>query len=378
MLRSRGHRVELLTRESDRIRGQGAYGLLKGGLSTPWNQAAYRCMRRIVAKFKPDVVHVHNFFPMLSPSIFHAVGTATASVMTLHNYRLVCPAAIPMRDGRVCTDCIDRQSSWPAIVHGCYRNSRIATVPLAAMVSLHRRLGTWKNQIDAFIALSDFQKNLMGHAGLPIQNIHVKPNFFPGVLEVIPWQDRKGNVVFVGRLGVEKGVDDLVEAWKLLGKDAPELIIVGDGPLRHQLQSRVDSFNLSNVTFTGHVDSRRAQQLIATSKLVVLPSKCFEGFPMVLCEAFAFGTPSIVSDIGPLPSLVGDGASGQIVEAGNVAQLAEAVKQLWGNQTCLEDMSRRARQCFMHSYSEEVNYESLMEIYQQAMDVNNRRAKAKS
>ncbi len=141
---------------------------------------------------------------MISPSVFHAVGRRAARVLTLHNYRLLCPAAIPMREGKVCTDCIRQRSVLPALQHGCYRNSRLATVPLATNVALHRGIGTWQHQVDAFVALSDFQRNLMADGGLPKDKIHVKPNFYAGSPVVQPYAERPGYIVFVGRLGEEK------------------------------------------------------------------------------------------------------------------------------------------------------------------------------
>ncbi|MBK9198592.1 MAG: glycosyltransferase [Betaproteobacteria bacterium] len=181
MLQSRGHEVAEFTRHSDEIRGPGVWGSIKGAAATPWNPWSARAIRQAVARFLPDVVHVHNTFPLISPAIFHALaGTGVARVLTLHNYRLFCPAAIPMRAGKVCTDCLDRRSVLPALQHGCYRNSRLATVPLALNVALHRAAGTWAHQVDAFIALTEFQRQRVVDAGLPASRVFVKPNFYPG------------------------------------------------------------------------------------------------------------------------------------------------------------------------------------------------------
>jgi glycosyltransferase involved in cell wall biosynthesis len=185
----------------------------------PWSA---RAIRQAVARFLPDVVHVHNTFPLISPSIFHALaGTGVARVLTLHNYRLFCPAAIPMRAGQVCTDCLDRRSVLPALQHGCYRNSRLATVPLALNVALHRAAGTWAHQVDAFIALTEFQRQRVVDAGLPASRVFVKPNFYPGNPAVVPWGQRQPYVVFAGRLTAEKGVATLIRAWQLWGPRRP-------------------------------------------------------------------------------------------------------------------------------------------------------------
>jgi glycosyltransferase involved in cell wall biosynthesis len=185
---------------------------------------------------RPDVVHVHNTFPLISPSIFHAIGHRAARVLTLHNYRIFCAAAIPMRHGRVCTECLDSRSVLPSLRYGCYRDSRAATVPLAAGVALHRRLGTWSNHVEAFISLTEFQRELLSWSGLPTAKIRVKPNFYPGRPTVIPWQEREPSVVFAGRLTAEKGVSTLIRAWKLWGEEALQLELVGDGELRPDLE----------------------------------------------------------------------------------------------------------------------------------------------
>ena len=237
LLRSRGHEVVEFTRYSDEIRKQGAWGTVKAALATPWNPWMTRAIQTEVARVRPEVVHVHNTFPLLSPGIFHAIGDRAARVLTLHNYRLFCPAGIPMRAGKVCTDCLDAGNSLPAMQHGCYRGSRIATAPLAFSVGLHRALGTWRNQVDAFIALSDFQRQLMSRAGLPASKVHVKPNFYPGLPPTLPWSNRGDYVVFVGRLTAEKGVSTLLKAWSLWGSQAPELRVVGDGDLRSVLEA---------------------------------------------------------------------------------------------------------------------------------------------
>lgn len=364
LLEAAGHEVTEYTRHSDDIRGQGAWGAVKGALATPWNPWAARAIIETVERFRPDVVHVHNTFPLISPAVFHAIGKRAARVLTLHNYRLFCPAAIPLRGGKVCTDCLDRRSVMPSIQHGCYRNSRLATLPLAVGVALHRRLGTWTRQVDAFVALSEFQRQRMVEAGLPARNVFVKPNFYPGNPIVVPWIERSPVVVFAGRLTAEKGVVSLVKAWALWGQQAPELRILGDGELRTELERQAQGLP---IRFLGQVPSQQAQQEIARATLLVLPSECFEGFPMVVREAFAFGTPVAVSNLGPLPSIVQAGVSGVVFEPGNPASLRQALQDAWQASGALEQLGRGARQAFETNYTEESNYSTLMRVYEQAM-----------
>lgn len=366
LLQSHGHEVAEFTRHSDQIRGQGIWGAIKGAAATPWNPWSAQAIKQVVASFRPDVVHVHNTFPLISPSIFHALaGTGVARVLTLHNYRLFCPAAIPMRAGKVCTDCLDRRSVLPALQHGCYRNSRLATVPLALNVALQRAAGTWAHQVDAFITLSDFQRQRMVDAGLPASRVHVKPNFYPGNPAVVPWAQRKPYVVFAGRLTTEKGVTTLLRAWQSWGPDAPELRVLGDGELRGELAQMATGLP---VRFMGQVSATEAQQQIANASLLVLPSECFEGFPMVVREAFAFGTPVAVSDLGPLPSIVQHGESGVVFEAANPTALLLELRRVWSTPGLLAALGNGARTAFEAHYTEESNYQTMMMIYQKAIE----------
>lgn len=370
LLRSRGHALAEFSRHSDKIRGQGAWGAIKGAAATPWNPWSARAIRQAVAHFQPDVVHVHNTFPLISPSIFHALaGTGVARVLTLHNYRLFCPAAIPMRAGQVCTDCLDRRSVLPALQHGCYRHSRLATVPLAINVALHRAAGTWSHQVDAFIALTEFQRQRVVDAGLSASRVFVKPNFYPGNPTVVPWAQRMPYVVFAGRLTAEKGVATLLRAWQLWGPHAPELRVLGDGELRNKLETMAVGLP---VRFLGQLTSKDAEQQIAESCLLVLPSEWYEGFPMVLREAFAFGTPAAVSDLGPLPSIVKNGINGVVFDSSNPEALLHEVRKIWSSPGVLEKMGGAARVAFDEKYTAESNYKQLALIYMHAMQqVNN-------
>ena len=376
ILQRQGCEIRTYTRHSDDIRQQGALGALKGALSTPWNPWSAAAIRRQVQAWQPDVVHVHNTFPLLSPAIFPAVGPRAAKVLTLHNYRLFCSAAIPMRAGQVCTLCMDRQTVWPALQHGCYRGSRIATTPLALSVALHRTLGTWQQHVDAFIALTEFQRERMMAAGLPADKVHVKPNFYPGNPQPVLWQKRGAYAVFAGRLTEEKGLISLLQAWTYGAKNGlglPPLRIVGDGPLRGQLQAMAKDLPIE---FLGQLPANQSQEEIAHSQLLLLPSECFEGFPMVVREAFAFGTPVAVSNLGPLPTIVAKGENGLLFEPANPRSLATIVAKAWNNPGLLQRLGEGAYSTFQQNYTEETNYQQLMQIYQAAIE-NNQRSRAR-
>lgn len=368
LLERGGHEVRTFARHSDELRRpgwRGWMGALRGAAATPWNPLAAAALRRVVLAFRPEVVHAHNTFPLLSPAIFPSVPAPAARVLTLHNYRLLCPAGIPARDGRSCTECLDRRSVVPALRHGCYRGSRLATAPLALNVALARTAGTWQRHVEAFITLTSFQRDRMVAAGLPAGSVHVKPNFYPGWPAVRPFADRQG-AVFVGRLSEEKGVRHLLEAWRAWGAEAPPLRVVGDGPLRADLEAQARSGGVE-VTFLGQLPPEAAQAEIAGARLLVLPSVCFEGFPLVLREAFALGTPAAVSALGPLPDLVEQGEAGVTFRAADPRALLEAVRAAWLEPGGLERRAAGARAAFESRYSEARNLEILLEVYRQAV-----------
>lgn len=366
LLLNRGVTVKLFTRHSDEIRSKGAWGVIKGACSVPWNPWAASDMARILESFKPDVVHIHNTFPMISPSIFHSIGSRAARVFTLHNYRIFCPAGTPMRDGKVCIECLESRTPAPAFKYGCYRGSRLATLPLACGILLHNKLGTWNKHVDAFITLSDFQRNLMIKSGLPNGLVHVKPNFIAGNPQVVPWPDRgEPYVVFAGRLTFQKGLITLLRAWQTWGEHAPELRLIGDGELRSELEIMAAGLN---VRFFGQLPREEVYCQISRAHLLVLPSESFETFGLVVAEAFAFGTPTAVSNIGPLPSIVKDGISGIVFLPGNSENLFSTIKSAWEKLGFLERLGRGARAVFEKKLNEEVNFDKLMNIYALAIE----------
>ena len=362
MLRQHGHQVLEFTRHSDDIRDKGVAGLISGACSTPWNPFSKKELQKYLLAEKPDILHVHNTFPLLSPSIFHAVRRLnTAVVFTLHNYRVFCAAGIPMRENLPCTECLDKRSAFPALKYGCYRNSRAATVPMALMIAIHRRLGTWQKRVDAFIALTAFQKRKMAEAGLPEDRIYVKPHFYADPPDALPWQDREPKVVFIGRLGMEKGLHVLIDAWKQWGEEAPVLEIVGDGPERVALERQVGG--TGNIRFMGQLAFGETQKILARACLLILPSLWFEGFPMVIREAFALGVPVAASRLGSMPDIVTDGKDGVFFTPGDAGDLLERISSIWRKPEALAVMAENARKTFEERYTAERNYEALMEIY---------------
>ncbi|WP_374240802.1 glycosyltransferase family 4 protein [Zoogloea sp.] len=362
LVAAQGVCVERFVKSSDSIRQMGAVGALIGALSTPWNPFSAAEIRKKALQFRPDVVHVHNTFPLISPSIFTALRGICARVLTLHNYRLFCSAAIPMRGGEVCIECIEKRSSLPSLRYGCYRGSRLATLPLAANIGLSRALKIWQNDVDAFVVLSEFQRDLVVAAGLPEKKVYVKPNFYPGCPSVVQWGERGNYAVFVGRLTPEKGVDILLDSWKsLIGRCKVELRVIGSGPLLEHLKHKAVGLP---ITFMGQLSSEDAQRQIASAKLLILPSICYEGFPMVVREAYAFGTPVAASDLGPLSSIVKNNISGVLFRAGDFSDICEKISQILRDDETLKKLSSGAREEFEKFYTEENNWGLLRSIYE--------------
>jgi len=369
LLRGHGHTVIEFTRNSDEIRSSGIRGAIKGAVSTPWNPFSAHALYKVLQQEKPDIMHVHNTFPLLSPSIFHTANRLnTATVLTLHNYRIFCAAGIPMRKGNPCTKCLDTRSAIPSLKYACYRNSKLATLPLATMISLHKRIHTWHKDVDAFIALTGFQKDKMAGAGLHAERIHIKPHFYSDPPSPCAWTERKSKVVFVGRLGFEKGVHLLIEAWKKWGGTAPSLDLIGDGPEKSRLKNSVEKSGLSGkVHFRGQLAFPEVQKRLSQSKLLILPSLCFEGFPMVIRESFALGVPVAASRLGSMPCLIENGKNGVLFEPGDAENLCQVVQDLWTQPDKLAAMGQAARSEFEEKYTAEVNHKMLMEIYEAAI-----------
>ena len=321
-------------------------------------------MLRTLRRLEPDVVHIHNTFPQASPAVLYAArrfGRA-AVVMTVHNYRMLCANGLLFRDGQNCTECVTAGSSLPAMRHGCYRRSRLATLPLAISIDFHRHLGTYYRVPDAVIALTAFQRDTLRNA-VGLDNVYVKPSHYSDPPNRIPWSERSCGILYVGRLTVEKGVDVLIDALRQT-PDAPHCDIVGDGDERAALEAKVNSLGMAGrIRFHGMLPGDEARQAIGRARLLVIPSVCNEGFPLVLREAMALGVPVAASRIGSLKEIVTDGWTGRLFEAGRSNALAAALRELLAAPGLLSDMAEHSFQEFLSKYSESSVYASLLDIY---------------
>ena len=369
LLKNNGHQIFEYTTSSDQIRRLGIFGNLLGAICTPWNPLHLSRVRKILMTEQPDIMHVHNTFPLLSPAIFYAArGSKTASVLTLHNYRLFCASAIPMRDNKPCTLCLDNKSAWSALKFGCYRHSRLATLPLVVLIALHRTMATWQKRVDAFISLTRFQGNKMISAGLAPDKVFIKPHFYSNPPSPLPWEKRTNTILFIGRLGHEKGIRFLIDAWEKWGSNSPRLSIIGDGPLKNDLENMVKRAGLnSKISFYGQLPYQEVQQALAQSKLLILPSVCFEGFPMVIREAFSLGVAVAASNLGSMPCIINEGQDGILFNPGDSNNLLTVVQAAWKDQKQLVAMGNNARIEFEKKYTAKTNHETLMDIYGKAI-----------
>jgi glycosyltransferase involved in cell wall biosynthesis len=309
-----------------------------------------------VRRFAPDVVHVHNFFPLLSPGI-HAAARAAgcATVQTLHNYRLICANAFLMRDGAPCELCVTG-SPYRAVRFACYRDSRVGTLAVARMIDHHRRAGTWRRDVDRFVALTPFARGRFAAAGFPEEKIRIRPNGLPDPGP--PADGPRHGLLFVGRLSPEKGVPVLAEAAARAGL---RVAVIGEGPLAGALAGH------PGLDLRGALPPDAVQAAMARAAALVVPSLWYEGLPMVVAEAFAAGTPVVASRIGALAGLITDGATGLLAEPGDAADLASALTRIAGDPGSAAAMGREARAVYEREWREDVTTRTLLDIYRDAV-----------
>jgi len=360
LLASRGHDVAQYSIHNDQVKSLSPLAL---GQRTIWSRPSYRDVRAAIVTHRPEVVHVHNTLPLLSPSVYYAASAEGVPVVqTLHNYRLMCPAALCFRDGHVCTDCVGKSVAVGAVRHACYRESRSASAAVVTMLSVHRLLGTWERKISVYIALTAMARRLFIESGLAAEKLVVKPNFVdpdPGI-----GTGSGGYALFVGRLSVEKGIRTLLQAWQSIGDRLP-LLIVGDGPLGPDVAAAAG--NTPGVTWIGKRAPKDIVPLLREATCLVFPSECYETFGRVIVEAFAAGTPVVAAGHGAAAELVADGITGVHFHPGDASDLAAKVIQLHSQPVLRGAMRAAARSDFENRFTADVNYQSLLAIYQRAL-----------
>jgi glycosyltransferase involved in cell wall biosynthesis len=362
LLRDRGHAVQLLEVSNDDISSPLDQALV--AVKAIYSIAAKRQVEQAIAHFQPDVVHVHNFFPLLSPAVYDACHDRQVPVVqTLHNYRLACPKAMFFRDGEICETCLETGSPWPGVKYGCYRGSSAQTAVIASMLAIHGWRKTWQERVNALIALTEFQRQKLIQAGLPSDRLHVKPNFLnanpkPRQIPEVPF------VLSVGRLSEEKGIDVAIAAYTH-NPHLPLLKIVGDGPMRTALEQQVQAANLNHkIIFLGRQDKSQILDLMRQAIALIFPSIWYEGFPLTIVEAFGCGLPVIASQLGSMAEIVEHEVTGLHFPAQNPAALAAQICHLTEYPTVQTTLSQNAQQVYRARYTPDINYQQLMDIYQ--------------
>lgn len=360
LLEAHGHEVVSYVLHNDAVDDMSRLRLAAG---TIWSRKSARELRELVRREKPDIAHFHNTLPLMSPSAYHAVRAEGAAVVqTLHNYRLLCPKATFFRDNKTCEECLHKKVKWPAIKHGCYRDSRAASTAVAAMLTVHGTLGTYRKQIDAYIACSTFTRDKMIEGGYPGDRIHYKPNFLaadPGL-----GAGDGGYAMYLGRLSPEKGIEVLVKAWDQLD-DVP-LKVVGKGPLQDQIESLASRHD--NVTHRDWVTFPELGQILSRAAFLVLPTMNYEGFPRVIVEAYAHGVPVVATNFGAMGRVVVDGETGRHIDYGDAEGLARVSQELLNDTEQLQRLRQGARAAYERSYTADINYQTMISIYRQARE----------
>jgi glycosyltransferase involved in cell wall biosynthesis len=362
LLESRGHEAVRFEMHNDRVEAMSRAKLIK---ATIWNRDAERELGELLERHRPEVVHFHNTFPLISPAGYAAARRAGAAVVqTLHNFRLLCPNGLFLREGQVCEACLGRTVPWPAVQHGCYRESRATTAVVATALTVHRARGTYRHAVDAYIVPTEMAREKFARAKVvPEDRLHVKPHFVHPDPGVGPGDG--GFAIFVGRLSREKGLGTLLAAWARLGERAAELPlkVIGDGPLAPLVREH----RSPHVSWLGRLPLAEVYAQLGRAAVLVLPSECYETFGRTAVEAFATGTPVIAADHGAMAEIVEPGETGLRFRPGDAEDLAARVTEFLADRAAWQGRRPDCRREFEAKYTAERNYQMLMEVYRSAL-----------
>jgi glycosyltransferase involved in cell wall biosynthesis len=359
---SRGHEVVLFERRSEEISEWSPLRRATLPVRVLWSEDSRRAITESLTKFGPDVVHIHNIFPLITPSILYACRDASVPVVaTLHNYKLGCASGTFYREGKVCHDCLGG-SSFPALAHGCYRGSTALTAPVVLGSRLHRN--AWQTMITAYIFISAAQRDLLAPVGLPADRSFVKHNFVPAPPPQAEIATRH-QVAYVGRLDEAKGVHFLMQAWDAFRARHPSsplsLVVVGGGELSEAVVRWTDK--QPSVTMAGHVSRAEVFRILARSRAVLVPSQWEETFGMVAVEAMASGTAAVASAHGAFPELVTHGLDGALFSPTDVHALVEILADIDDHPQRWDDYGQRGRQTYQTRFTPKAGVKRLEEIY---------------
>jgi glycosyltransferase involved in cell wall biosynthesis len=359
LLGNSGHDIDLYVRNSDDIAELGRKDRALLPFRSVWSFSAERDLTQLLQDQRPDVVHVHNTFPLFSASVLRAAYRLDLPVVaTLHNFRLMCANAVLQRDGRPCESCVGKLP-WAGVRHSCYRESRVQTLPLATSIGVHNTLRTWQRYVTTLVAPSEFVRDRYVAHGFDADQIVVKPHAVPhsGAVRQGPGDA----VVFLGRLVEDKGFADLLQAWDAsLGK----LIVIGDGPLRAEAEAR--AARDSSILVKGQLPWAEGMEVLRSARVAVVPARSYETFGLVVVEAFAHGVPVVASRLGALAELVDDGETGALTEPGDPEGLRKALGLVTDPVTSVA-FGERARQVYLDRFTPEHDLAATERIYTDAI-----------
>lgn len=359
LLLQHGHRVEVYTRSNDELK-QAKWKMLLLPFTTIWSWKTWREVRKIIRAKHIDVVHCHNTFPLVSPSVYYAARSMGVPVVqTIHNFRFLCPNGLFYREGQICEDCREGKSFCPALRNGCYRNSKVQTAVAVAMLRFHRWIGTYR-KIN-YIFLTEFNRDkfrdLLDVGG---DNVFIKPNFVARTPVCPEGQDIQKKFIYAGRLDENKGVPFLLKAWEGLPEDY-QLHIYGDGMYRSACEKA--AAEQKNIHFFGFRPQQEIFADLSDAAALLFPSEWYEGFPMILAETFAVGRPVVAANLGNHGDLVRQSGGGTMYEVGDVSSFASALEDVVAHNA---RFAQKAKDCYEKNLTPEKNYEKLCEIYEQA------------
>lgn len=362
LLRRHGHEVITYCVRNDEFDNAGPLGKIARTAGMMWSWRHYFGVYRLVKKEKPDIVHVHTFFPLMSPSILYAAKRAGAKVVaTLHDTRFVCPVATSLRNGALCNKCGDG-CYLRMVRHACFKGSRLQSVWVAAVFSFHRMLGSFYKQIDRYICLNDEQIRLLVGSGFNSSRISKKYNFVEDPTDMIgevPEELPERYVVYYGRIGEEKGIRIFMKAWDQL-EDIP-FVVMGGGPLEDEF--RVWAKDKPNVHYLGYTPRDKCLAVVERAEFVVFPSIWYEGCSMVEIESESLGKPIVATNLGFSAEAIENGYNGLKFALGSIAEFARAVRELWNKADVVDIMGSNARRDYLSKYTASQNIDALIEIY---------------
>lgn len=359
LLADAGHAVEQFT-----LPAAGELGLsaVRAGAKAVWNVEAARETSRRIARFRPDVVHVHTPFPIMSPSVFRAARAAgVPAVTTLHSYRWSCVVGTCVRDDRICEDCVGSRLKLAGVRHGCYHESRAATAALTMGLVVHRAVGTTHHDVTRYLTLTDFMRRLMIRDGYPRERIQVKPNSVPDPGTSGRRIGGARELFFAGRLVAIKGVRTLLDAWARADTGDVRLVVAGDGDLRPAVEQA--AVRDPTITYLGWLDESEVTARMRDAEAVIVPSQWYEGLPLVILRSLAVGTPLLVSDLENFSADVLADDAGWAFETGDVASLSRHLQALAADPGRAQSRRRAARASYLARYSPEVDLRRLERVY---------------